>query len=201
MKTTTKHLEENLKSYAAKKLEGAEPGHDYCHSLRVLHNARQLMEGIEVNEAVIIAASLLHDIADSKFADEESALLEIDKTLTDNNIEKEDRSHIKSIITKMSFSKERAGTEPWKSIEFDIVQDADRLDALGAIGIARAFSYGGYRSRPLYGENRASTIAHFHEKLLLLHDMMKTGKGREMAIERRNFMLQFLEQFNNDCNI
>ena len=164
---------------------------------------------ILVDSKVVRLAVLMHDMADNKFCDnKEKALIEIKslldtKTLNDEQIEK-----ILIIIQFSSFS--GGNNEQYDFEEFKIVQDADRLDAIGAIGIARTFGYGGHKKRPIYDpsippieyENKeayyksdAPTINHFYEKLLKLKDLMKTSKGKELAEERHQFMKTFLKQF------
>jgi uncharacterized protein len=190
-----------LTSFAASRLQDAEPGHDLLHSQRVLENARQIMQHQECDKEVVMAACLLHDLADHKFANEQESVKDIKDLLDRCRFTTAQIQHTIDIITRMSFSKEIAGTGQLQTAEFEIVQDADRLDALGAIGIARAFSYGGYRKRPFYADDDNSTIAHFHQKLLKLSSMMKTAKGRQMAEERHEFMVLFLNQLNKDCHL
>jgi uncharacterized protein len=161
-------------------------------------------------------AALLHDISDPKFngGDEEAGFRLASKFLTKEGVDGDRIDHISSIIRNVSF-KGGHKLADIDSIEFQIVQDADRLDAMGAIGIARAFNYGGFKNMPIhdptvpvttyadstsYYASKAPTINHFHEKLLKLKDLMNTGTGRAMAMDRHEFMLQFLDRFHLECH-
>lgn len=163
------------------------------------------------DDLTVALAALLHDIADSKFhdGDEELGPRIAADFMSDKGVGTEIISHVKQIILNMSF-KASLGAVNFHSKELEIVQDADRLDAIGAIGIARAFTYGGYKNRPLYNHDikpvinqtkeeyknsTAPTINHFYEKLLLLKDLMNTSTGKQMAVKRHNFMLSYLDQF------
>lgn len=192
-------------------LENAEAGHDWFHIERVYKTAININEVEKGNALVVALAALLHDIADPKFnnGDEELGPSIAEDFLKSIAVAEDIVSHVKLIIQNMSFknSFDEAG---FTSMEMQIVQDADRLDAIGAIGIARAFTYGGFKNRVLYNpaikpeqhltkesykNTSAPTINHFYEKLLLLKDMMNTEAGKAIAIERHNFMLQYLEHF------
>ena len=197
---TNHQLENNLLDFASQKLASAEPGHDVDHARRVLTHAINIMGDEPCDRAVVVAAAILHDVADHKFFDEGQAIREVDRLLVENDFSVIQRQQIMEIITHLSFSKEVKGITTILTTEFCIVQDADRLDALGAIGIARAFSYGGFRQRPFHSDTEASTIGHFHEKLLKLPGMMKTEAGRRLAEERKAFMQLFLEQFHHECH-
>ena len=199
MNHSPEELKDVLLQYAKTKLVGLDPGHDLNHAQRVLNNALCLLCDEPCDTQVVIAASILHDAADHKFFDEEQSIHDMKLFLKDNGFSSDQCSHVLKIITHLSFSKEIQGIATDPTVEFCIVQDADRLDAIGAIGIARAFSYGGFRQRPFYSTTEASTIDHFHEKLLLLPQMMKTQAGRKMAEERKNFMLLFLSHFDAEC--
>lgn len=193
-------------------LENAEGGHDWWHVYRVWKLSKTLAqkEGVE-NMLVIELGALLHDIADSKFheGDEEVGPKMAREFLESLNLEEDIIYHIELIIKNISF-KGGNHTQNFKSPELDIIQDADRLDALGAIGIARTFNYGGFKQRKLYDPNikpnlnmtkeeykksTAPTINHFYEKLLLLKDKMNTQSGKQMAQSRHEFMEKYLEQF------
>ena len=166
-------------------------GHDLDHSLRVYSNA-MVIAGTEQDcdiEAVALAA-LLHDTDDHKLFDTEGNANAV-SFLRSHGIDDQRISFIVSIIESVSFSKNR-GKKP-ACLEGKIVQDADRLDAMGAIGIARTFAYGGKHGRPLEGG-----IDHFHEKLLLLKDELNTAKAREMAEPRHGFLKEFIEHFNSE---
>ena len=187
-------------------------GHDYWHVMRVYHNALHILEKEKmqrnINSTVVELAALLHDIGDYKITGSEEAQIEIPKKiLWELNANQDIITHVIDIIDQISFHK---GMKKLKSIEAEIVQDADRLDAIGAIGIARAFAYGGAKDREIwnpedkpktnmskeeYMNNKGSSINHFYEKLLLLKDRMNTETGKEIAEERHDFMRVFLEQF------
>ena len=199
--------------FVKQKLQGAEAGHDWFHIERVYKNAVQIaQDSNDINILVIELGALLHDIADSKFHNgDESVGPKIAREFlqmhqVDENVIRE----VVSIIENISFKNTKNNTNKYTSKELEIVQDADRLDAIGAIGIARAFNYGGFKNRELYNplvkpnlnmskeeykNSKAPTINHFYEKLLLLKDKMNTQKGRELAEERHRFMEVFLEQF------
>lgn len=192
-------------------LADAEAGHDWFHIERVYKTA-QTINAIEKGDELIVAlAALLHDIADSKFnnGDEEIGPQKAGDFLKSIKVDPEIILQVQQIIRNLSY-KASLGTLTFSSKELDIVQDADRLDAIGAIGIARAFTYGGYKNRVLYNpaikpnlnmskeeykNTPAPTINHFYEKLLLLKDLMKTQTGKQMAEKRHQLMLDYLEHF------
>jgi uncharacterized protein len=197
--------------FVKRTLAGAEAGHDWFHIERVYKTASTINESAQADTLVVSLAALLHDIADSKFnnGDEEIGPRIAGAFMESLNLDPEIILHVKQIILNMSF-KASLGTVSFHSKELEVVQDADRLDAIGAIGIARAFTYGGFKNRVLYDpaippvENMskeayknttAPTINHFYEKLLLLKDLMRTEKGKAMAQQRHDFMLHYLEQF------
>ncbi|MET0245034.1 MAG: HD domain-containing protein [Flavitalea sp.] len=202
--------------FVKQKLKGAEGGHDWWHIHRVLQNARLIMKTEPANVLVVELAVLLHDISDSKFngGDEEAGPRMAVNFLKSIKVPPGVIEHVKNIIRYMSFrsSLDELG---FRSKEFNIVQDADRLDAIGAIGIARAFNYGGFKNREMYNpykepeaemtkeqyvKSTAPTINHFYEKLLLLKDMMNTPTARKLAEERHKFMEGYLEQFYAEWN-
>jgi uncharacterized protein len=193
------------------KLTNAESGHDWFHIERVYKNALLIAEEEECDLTVVKLAALLHDIADSKFnnGDESIGPKIAREFLESQHISEEIISHVIAIIENISF---KGGNfeKTFSSKELEIVQDADRLDAIGAIGIARAFNYGGFKNRPIYNPNiqpklnmskevyknsEAPTINHFYEKLLLLKDKMNTETGKKLAKKRHDFMISFLSQF------
>ena len=199
------------KTFVQQELANAEGGHDWFHIERVYKNALLIAEEEDVNLEIIALGALLHDIADAKFhqGDETVGPKKAQQFLQQQNVEPATIEHVIKIIEHISF---KGGNfqQQFHSKELAIVQDADRLDALGAIGIARTFNYGGFKNRKLYdpaiapklnmtkeeykkGEN--PTINHFYEKLLLLKDRMNTQKGKQIAQERHLFMEKFLEQF------
>jgi uncharacterized protein len=204
-------LLETTKNFVKQKLENAESGHDWFHIERVLNNSLQIAKTEICNLEVVQLAALLHDIADSKFNNgNESIGPETAKSyLESQKVQSEIVDHVVKIIENISFKGGHKHSD-FNSIELQIVQDADRLDAIGAIGIARTFNYGGFKNREIYNPNilpnlsmtkdeyknsSAPTINHFYEKLLLLKDKMNTETGKKLAQERHLFMEQFLGQF------
>ena len=202
---------QNTIDFVKSSLKDAEGGHDWFHIERVYNNARHIASLEKADPLVVALGALLHDIADSKFhnGDEEIGPRLAKEYLQQQQVDSEIIEQVVKIIENVSFKGGKASRN-FSSIELDIVQDADRLDALGAIGIARTFNYGGFKGRALYDpqippnlnmtkeEYKASTaptINHFYEKLLLLKDRMNTRTGREMAEERHRFMEVFLDQF------
>lgn len=192
-------------------LANAETGHDWFHIERVYKTAQTINNIEKGDELVVELAALLHDIADSKFnnGDEEIGPKKAGDFMRSIGVAEDKIHHVQEIIRNLSF-KASFGNITFKSKELAIVQDADRLDAIGAIGIARAFTYGGYKNRVLYDpavpvnlnmskeeykNTTAPTINHFYEKLLLLKDLMKTETGKAMALQRHEFMLAYLDQF------
>ncbi|WP_231458701.1 HD domain-containing protein [Pedobacter sp. Leaf132] len=201
-------------NFVKKTLEHAEAGHDWFHIERVFKTALNINQIEKGNELIISFAALLHDIADPKFnnGDEELGPNVAADFLKSINVEASIIVQVKLIIQNMSF-KNSFDNLSYTSKELNIVQDADRLDAIGAIGIARAFTYGGYKNRVLYDpeikpelnhskesykNTTAPTINHFYEKLLLLKDMMKTDSGKAIAQKRHDFMESYLTQFYHE---
>ena len=202
--------------FVKNELQGAEGGHDWWHIERVWKNAKLIAAEENANNFVVELAALLHDIADSKFhdGDENVGPLKAKNFLKTMNVYPDIMDNVENIIRNISF-KGGNFTQDFSSIELAIVQDADRLDALGAIGIARAFNYGGFKNRALYNpeikpdmqmtkdaykKGNAPTINHFYEKLLLLKDRMNTTTGKRLAQERHRFMENFLQQFYKEWN-
>jgi uncharacterized protein len=203
-------------SFVRKTLENAEGGHDWWHIHRVWVNAKRIAETEKANLLIVELAALLHDIADSKFhgGDEEIGPATAGKFLRSISLDEDTVTHVQQIIRHISF-KSSFDKAVFRSIELDIVQDADRLDAIGAIGIARAFSFGGFKGREIYNpeiapnlnmskeeykNSAAPSINHFYEKLLLLKDKMNTATGKAMAEQRHRFMEIYLEQFYSECD-
>lgn len=197
--------------FVQKELRNAEAGHDWWHIERVWKMTKEIATHENVDMEVVEYAALLHDIADSKFhnGDEEIGPQKAAGFLKSIAVDEQIIIHVQNIIRNMSF-KSSLGEVNFSSSEMLVVQDADRLDAIGAIGIARAFTYGGFKNRELYnpaiapqiGQSKetyknttAPTINHFYEKLLLLEDKMNTATGRQIAEQRHQFMLKYLEQF------
>jgi uncharacterized protein len=205
-------LIEATKAYVKQELTNAEGGHDWFHVLRVFNNAKLIAEKEDVNTLVVALGALLHDIADSKFygGDDTIGPKKAREFLFKHNLDTAVIEHVVNIIQHISYSSNIDKTEVFKSLELDVIQDADRLDALGAIGIARTFNYGGFKNRAIYNpeikpnlnmtkaEYKASgapTINHFYEKLLLLKDKMNTKTGKHIATARHDYMVSFLDQF------
>jgi len=209
---------ENTISFVKKTLKNAEGGHDWFHTLRVLNNAKLISKSEKVNEFIVVLGALLHDIADSKFYDGDETVgpKMARKFLFNQNVDSSVIEHVIQIINNISFKMSLdKNTVKFNSIELDVVQDADRLDAIGAIGIARCFNYGGFKNRQLYNpeikanlnlskaeykKSDAPTINHFYEKLLLLKDKMNTKTGLQIATKRHVYMEHFLKQFFNEWN-
>ena len=183
--------------YVRQTLATAEGGHDWWHIQRVWLNAQQIAAREGGHRLVVELGALLHDIADAKFhqGDEEEGPRRARAYLESQAVEAAVVEAVVSIVRDVSFRKGAAV----ETLELAIVQDADRLDALGAVGIARAFSYGGFANQPLHDPTLPppgkTTINHFYEKLLRLKDRMNTETGKQMAAERHQFMEQYLAQF------
>ncbi len=209
-------LIQNTASYVEKTLKNAEGGHDWWHILRVWNNAKLIVRSEPADMLVVELAALLHDIADSKFHDgnedigPQTAVAFLQSQSVDADIIK----HVENIIRHMSF-KSSFDAPGFHSPELAVVQDADRLDAIGAMGIARAFTYGGFKGRELYNPDiepnlnmskaeyktqTAPTINHFYEKLLLLKDKMNTKTAKKLAEARHQYMQDYLDQFYAEWN-
>ena len=204
---------QQTESFVKKSLEGAEGGHDWWHTLRVYRTALTIAEGEKADLLTVGLGALLHDIADAKFHDGDETIGPKITTsfLTSLKLPESLIDEVVAIVRNISFKNSLANQQDIpKSKALEIVQDADRLDAIGAIGIARAFNYGGFRNRALYDPNikpvsnltkeaykksKGPTINHFYEKLLTLKDKMNTSTGKKLAEERHQYMLDFLEQF------
>ena len=209
-------LIDNTIKFVKETLEGAEGGHDWFHIERVLNNSRLIAKGEKADLEIVELGALLHDIADSKFHDGDETVgpKVASEFLKTQNVSEETIDHVVKIIQNISF-KGGNTDQKFTSLELDIVQDADRLDAIGAIGIARCFNYGGFKGRALYDPeiepnlnmtkeeykaSNAPTINHFYEKLLLLKDRMNTQTGRRIAADRHAFMVHYLDQFYSEWN-
>lgn len=166
-------------------------GHDVAHLERVRQLAEVLSDGLAVNRLVVTLAALLHDVEDRKLGREAGL---VKRHLDSLDVSDALRRHVLDVIAETSYSK---GSAP-SSLEAAIIQDADRLDAMGAIGIARTFQYAGASGTALYGES--SAISHFHEKLLRLFDGMHTEEAKRIARARHTFLLTFLERFEAEWN-
>ena len=208
---TSEKIINNTIAFVKAELANAEGGHDWFHTLRVYNNSLLIAKKENVDVFVVQLGALLHDIADSKFHGGEETIgpKKAREFLFKQNVDSKVIEHVIQIIENISF---KGGNEApkFKSPELDVIQDADRLDAIGAIGIARAFNYGGFKNRPLYNPDikpnlnmtkdeyktsKAPTINHFYEKLLLLKDRMNTKTGKKIALERHRYMEGFLDQF------
>lgn len=205
-------LIETTINFVKNELKNAEGGHDWFHIERVYKNALLIAKNEPVDITIVSLAALLHDIADPKFnnGDETIGPRVASEFLLKQNVSSEIIEHVTQIIENMSFKNSFDLNASFTSKEMEVVQDADRLDAIGAVGIARCFNYGGFKDRPLYNpeippnqnmtkaEYKASnspTINHFYEKLLLLKDQMNTKTGKLIALERHKYMEGFLKQF------
>jgi uncharacterized protein len=217
MEIKMENLIENTVKFVKEKLEGAEAGHDWFHIERVWKLSKKIAETEKCNLEVVELAALLHDIADPKFHNgDESIALHVSREFLEGQQTPEDIiKQVIEIIKNISF-KNRGEVPDNLPIELKIVQDADRIDAIGAIGIARTFNFGGFKnnlmydpfiepklnmSKEEYKKSNGTTINHFYEKLLLLKDLMNTEKGKEIAEERHDFMLKFLDQFYKEWNV
>lgn len=186
---------DKVKTFVKTKLQDESSGHDYLHALRVFENAKKLLKE-DLDTDVVLISSLIHDLIDYKldkqFQVSKDSMIQFLRSLviTENQI-----NHIIDIIENISFSK---GCIP-KTEEGKIVQDADRLDALGAIGIARTFSYGGSKGRLIYGDpNELDSVSHFYQKLLKLEERMNTEQGKLVAKERTEYMKEYLKQLYSE---
>lgn len=202
---------ESTAAFVLDRLKSAESGHDWSHIQRVWNNTKLILQTEDADYQTCELAALLHDIADSKFHDGDETIgpRVAGEFLSSINVDKDVIDHVQKIILNMSY-KASLGEVTFHSKELEIVQDADRLDAIGAIGIARTFNYGGYKNREMYNpkvpaqvnqdkesykHSEAPTINHFYEKLLLLKDKMNTKAAKAIAVKRHEFMLTFLDEF------
>lgn len=203
---------EKIKQYVKYLLAKEYSGHDYYHCIRVYNNAMLICKDMDCDKQLVSVASLLHDVDDAKLFDSK----DYDNAkiiLNDLNYEKDFIEKVINIIKDVSF-KGKDSVIP-SSLEGKIVQDADRLDAIGAIGIARTFAYGGNHNRLIYDPSvkpnlnmdynqyknaNNPTINHFYEKLLLLKDMMNLEKSKEIATHRHKFMEEYLKEFYDEWN-
>ena len=208
-----KEIIEQTVEFVKSTLQGAEGGHDWFHIERVWKNAKLIASKENVDLFVVELGALLHDIADAKFYDGDESIgpKKAREFLESLLVQDSTIQHIENIIKNISFKNSlEANSIKFQSIELDVIQDADRLDALGAIGIARAFNYGGFKNRELYNpeipplknmnkevykKSVSPTINHFYEKLLLLKDKLNTDTGKLLAEKRHKFMEVYLDQF------
>ena len=202
--------------YVKETLKDAEGGHDWWHIFRVWRLSKLIATKENVDVLIVELGALLHDIADSKFheGDETLGPRNARNFLESLDVEEKTIQHIENIISNISFQGGNHEQE-FRSKELDCLQDADRLDAMGAIGIARTFNYGGHKGHELYNpeikpnlnmskeeykRSRAPTLNHFYEKLLLLKNRMNTSTGRKIAYERHNYMEDYLNRFYKEWN-
>lgn len=202
---------QNTIAFVKETLKDAEGGHDWFHIHRVFKNAKRIAEGEKVDDFIVSLGALLHDIADSKFTngDETIGPKLASDFLRKQQVDEIVIEHVSQIIKNISFKGGNVVVK-FSSKELDVIQDADRLDALGAIGVARTFNYGGFKNRAIYNpeiqpelnmtkeaykNSTAPTINHFYEKLLLLKDKMNTKTGKQLAQQRHEFMELYLKQF------
>lgn len=203
---TKEHVQTILTQYDA--------SHDWSHIERVWRMARYLAKKEQADLFIVELAALLHDIDDWKF-NQNSEISKAKNWLCHLQLPQNVISQVCHIVENVTFKGNRVQTDLPKSIEEAVVQDADRLDAIGAIGVARAFSYGGYKKRPLYDpiiqsaqhttfdeykKHEGTTLNHFHEKLFLLKDKMNTNSAKKIAEERHVFMENFVSQFLHEWN-
>jgi uncharacterized protein len=214
----TNQIISNTIIFVKNTLKNAEGGHDWFHIERVFKNALLISKKEKVAIFVVSLAALLHDIADPKFYNGDEAVGPKIATnfLKEQEVDAAIITHVVNIIKHLSFKNSLdKEAKKFTSKELEVVQDADRLDAIGAIGIARCFNYGGFKNRILYNPEvipnlnmtkeeyknaDAPTINHFYEKLLLLKDKMNTVTGRKIADNRHLFMNQYLDQFYDEWN-
>lgn len=206
-----KEIVDTTIKYVKKELQEAEGGHDWWHIERVWKNSKLIAQNEQLNIFIVELAALMHDIADAKFhnGDENIGPEKAKQFLESLSVDNEIIHHVENIIRNISFKGGNFKND-FYSMELAVVQDADRLDAIGAIGIARAFNYGGFKNRAIYNpsiapdlqmnkddykKSNAPTINHFYEKLLLLKDRMNTSTGKKLAEERHRFMEFFLDEF------
>lgn len=204
-------------AYIKEKFSGESSGHDWWHIYRVWQNALHLAKSEKADLFVVQLGALLHDIADWKFSDgdEKAGARVAAEYLQKLSVPQFIVEKVCEVINEVSF-KGAGVTTATSNLESAIVQDADRLDAIGAIGIARAFAYGGYKGREIYNpeipaaphhnfdaykNNSSPSVNHFYEKLLLLQDRMQTKTGKKLAAERHRFMEQYLVQFYQEWHI
>ncbi|UQZ36014.1 phosphohydrolase [Paenibacillus sp. PK3_47] len=202
-------------AFARSELGQDTTGHDWWHTERVRNTAALIAQMEGADAFICTAAALLHDVADEKLNPSKAeGMRKVHNWLAERIEDEAQLTHIMQIIDTMSFS--GGGGEPMATLEGRCVQDADRLDALGAIGIARTMVFSGAKGRPVYDPeipprdetlkqeyrdySKGTAVNHFYEKLLKLKDLMNTGYGRRLAEERHDFMVQYLEQFYREWN-
>jgi uncharacterized protein len=209
---TKAEILKRTREYVKKIMSDEATGHDWYHIERVIRNARLIGKKEKADLFIIELAALLHDIADWKFHKDPNAGVKLTRSwLTKLKVDKKINDQVCYIVQNISF-KGGANNHRMTTVEGKVVQDADRLDALGAIGIARAFAYGGYKGKPIHDpkiaimtikdsgdlqkyKDKGTTINHFYEKILWLADLMNTKTGYKLAIKREQYVKNFLKQF------
>lgn len=203
---------EAAERFSRSELENDSSGHDWWHIHRVTRMAKRLAREEGADSFICVTAALLHDVADEKLNEsKEAGLRKVGDWLQGQPLPEEERARILEIISTMSYN---GGTNPpMSTLEGRVVQDADRLDAIGAVGIARTFVYSGWTGRPVhdpslpprdsmtakeYRNDKGTAINHFHEKLLKLKDLFNTPSARRIAEERHLYMEQFLDRFHRE---
>jgi uncharacterized protein len=212
----SKNLIEKTRLYVENELAGDGSGHDWWHVYRVWSIAKKITQKENADPTIVELSALLHDIADWKFndGDESAGPRQATAWLNKNGVDPRLVGEVCEIISTLSYKGAGVAT-PMRTIEGKIVQDADRLDAIGAVGIARTFAYGGNKNRLMYHpeetpvmhesfdhykNNKGHTINHFHEKLLLLKDRMNTESAKKLAEQRHLFMENYLDRFHREWN-
>jgi uncharacterized protein len=207
-----------VEEYVTGTLKNAEAGHDIWHIKRVVKNAVKIHEKEGGNRLVILLAAWLHDIADAKFhqGDEETGPRKAVEFMKKLDLDKDTVFHVENIIRNISFKNQHFEQKGFESLELHIVRDADRLDAIGAIGVARTFHFGGFKNNPIYipdiplnreiqaeeyKKYKRPTIHHFYDKLLKIKDMLHTETAKKMAEERHRFLELFLDRFFKEWDI
>lgn len=211
MNSEQRKIIEEVSDEIKQKLEGEGSGHDWWHIVRVWNMSKHIGTSEGADMFVVELAALLHDIADWKFHDGDDTVgpKMARQVLEKHSVPAETIDHVCDIIVSLSFKGAGVKTE-MKTLEGKAVQDSDRLDAIGAVGVARTFAYGGHKNRPMhdpakkplahqskeeYFKNESPTINHFYEKLLLLKDRMNTKIAKELAEDRHRFMEEYLDRF------
>ena len=216
LRMDSKNLIEKTRLYVENELAGDGSGHDWWHVYRVWSIAKKITQKENADPTIVELSALLHDIADWKFndGDESAGPRQATAWLNKNGVDPRLVGEVCEIISTLSYKGAGVAT-PMRTIEGKIVQDADRLDAIGAVGIARTFAYGGNKNRLMYHpeetpvmhesfdhykNNKGHTINHFHEKLLLLKDRMNTESAKKLAEQRHLFMENYLDRFHKEWN-
>ncbi len=208
----TNELDENDRNLVARteqivtdRLRGQQAGHGMDHVLRVLRSAREIQSEVGGGRLIVELAALLHDVGDAKFNDGTERSAEFSREiLAELDVPKDVIDHVAMIVDNISFRKRSTATE--LTLEGKIVQDADRLDALGANGIVRTIEYGAALGQPFFisgsHEQPSKTgVGHFHEKLFKLRALLNTEPARRIAGQREQFMRTFLDQFLEECGV